>query len=378
MNRNTYFQVRKLIRGGALNANQERYLSRLPERDREAKRRDFEEYNKQMEKSQAAQKAIAQGDLSSVPEYAQSTVKEAMRQEKQSMETAQEIADAGGFEKWSYGDNEPITFTPDNPAIRSSTGSPAVAIRKNKWNNWEIDYKDRSREFVPTGDERFFIMSQNISANNIPELIEKIQQRLEAVRENERKRQEGMSGFDRFLEGLNDTLIDIADVGTFFVPGIASTAYDTFRPEKSSETAERLVSETAESLLQSNTQAEKTYDSLRPGGRLHGILEYDPELTEKIRLFDTYGSELKRALQGEGKPTGKYALHAVIISNTIPYPAALQSAKNITKKKKLFMRATEESYRFRNIPKTQFIQSSFRSKVVNPDITLVFGKLKTA
>lgn len=370
MNRNTYYQVRKILRGGALTDNQQRYVDRLGSAEaKEAKRREFEAYNASVAKQES------QTRQGIIPAHIEEATRTARERERYMEQLAQEQADAGGFEKWSYGDNKPIVFDLPNQQIRASDGSPAVSIRKNKWNNWEIDFADKSREFVPTGDERFFLIGQKINADDIPELVEKIQMRVERIKEEQERQRASQSGVDRFFESVNDALIDIADVGTLFVPGIASTAYEAFRPEKSSERRERQVNEFVEGALQSKTQAEKTYGDLQPGGRLHGLLEYDPELAEKIQQFNEYGPQLRRALEGSGKPE-KYALHAIIISNKVPYPDALKSAQSITKKKKIFMRATEESYRFRNIPKTKFVQSSFRSKVVNPDITLVFGKLK--
>lgn len=71
-----------------------------------------------------------------------------------------------------------------------------------------------------------------------------------------------------------------------------------------------------------------------------------------------------------------YQLHAVIINNKIDLKSAKKMASDIMNKKISFMRETENNYRFRNIPKTKFIKSSFRSKIINPDITLIFGKLK--
>lgn len=43
---------------------------------------------------------------------------------------------------------------------------------------------------------------------------------------------------------------------------------------------------------------------------------------------------------------------------------------------KTFVRETPESFRVRIKPKQQFINTSFVSKVINPNITLVFGYLK--
>ena len=71
-----------------------------------------------------------------------------------------------------------------------------------------------------------------------------------------------------------------------------------------------------------------------------------------------------------------YDLHAVIIDKSVPKLKAQKMAQEFIKDKdKTFIRETSDSYRFRNIPKTKFHRDSFRSKVVNSNITLVYGKL---
>ena len=72
-----------------------------------------------------------------------------------------------------------------------------------------------------------------------------------------------------------------------------------------------------------------------------------------------------------------YQLHAVIIKKPVKLTKAKQEASDIIKNNnRKFYRETNESYRFRNIPKTKFIKTSFRSKPINDKITLVYGKLK--
>jgi hypothetical protein len=72
-----------------------------------------------------------------------------------------------------------------------------------------------------------------------------------------------------------------------------------------------------------------------------------------------------------------FELHAVIIDRRIPLEKAKQIAQDIIKdKSKTFYRITENSYRFRNIPKTKFKPETFRSKTTNDKITLIFGDLK--
>ena len=67
-----------------------------------------------------------------------------------------------------------------------------------------------------------------------------------------------------------------------------------------------------------------------------------------------------------------YQLHAVIVHKPFPLDQARQIARDIMKSDKdKFMRETSTSYRFRNIPKTKFV--SFFTKVLNPQVSLVFG-----
>ena len=70
-------------------------------------------------------------------------------------------------------------------------------------------------------------------------------------------------------------------------------------------------------------------------------------------------------------------LHAVIVNKDLKLTKAKKIAKDIINNdKRKFYRETTDSYRFRNIPKQKFVQTSFRSKPINKNVTLVFGKLK--
>jgi hypothetical protein len=71
-----------------------------------------------------------------------------------------------------------------------------------------------------------------------------------------------------------------------------------------------------------------------------------------------------------------YAIQTIIIKKSVPLDEAVKKAKDISKKKKILMRELKQTYHFRNIPKTKFEKKTFRSKVINPEITLVFAKLK--
>ena len=74
-------------------------------------------------------------------------------------------------------------------------------------------------------------------------------------------------------------------------------------------------------------------------------------------------------------------LHAVIAHK--PYfktkEQALTEAHHMfpNEKTKTFVRETDSSFRVRIHPKTQFDKTSYITKVINPSLSLVFGKLKS-
>ena len=86
--------------------------------------------------------------------------------------------------------------------------------------------------------------------------------------------------------------------------------------------------------------------------------------------------EINKKKSEEKKP--EYALHAVVVhkaGNTLE--EAKKWASDIIKDpSRKFYRADSMSWRFRNLPKEAFNAKTFRSKVVNPNITLIFGELK--
>jgi hypothetical protein len=77
--------------------------------------------------------------------------------------------------------------------------------------------------------------------------------------------------------------------------------------------------------------------------------------------------------QSEG---GKYALQKVQIRNTVGLEEAEKQYKKITKKKARKVKESANFYQFRYLPPTKFVPRSFRTKVVSPDIHLIFGELK--
>ncbi len=76
-----------------------------------------------------------------------------------------------------------------------------------------------------------------------------------------------------------------------------------------------------------------------------------------------------------------WALHAVKIHNMNDNDAKQEAKKFIVpgkpgRKVKFFRRLKNGTLSFRNIPKTKFIPRSYRSKKINDNITLVYGRLK--
>lgn len=91
-------------------------------------------------------------------------------------------------------------------------------------------------------------------------------------------------------------------------------------------------------------------------------------------LLEDYADLDKNLFVGQGK---SYPLHAVIFKKPYDLETAKKEAKKfINDDKKKFYRETETSYRFRAIPKTKFEKKSFRTKKINSNISLIFGKLK--
>lgn len=70
-----------------------------------------------------------------------------------------------------------------------------------------------------------------------------------------------------------------------------------------------------------------------------------------------------------------WELHAVLISSDVPLEKAKKMAQDIIKdKSKTYYRKTKEHYRFKNIDKSKM--KNFRTKIINKDISLVFGEMK--
>ena len=69
-------------------------------------------------------------------------------------------------------------------------------------------------------------------------------------------------------------------------------------------------------------------------------------------------------------------LHAVVIDKSVGLSNALKMFHKISQSKKKGYLETEDSFRFKNIDKNKFDPTTFRSKKINDQVTLVFGHLK--
>ena len=71
-----------------------------------------------------------------------------------------------------------------------------------------------------------------------------------------------------------------------------------------------------------------------------------------------------------------YVIQVAIIKKGVGLEKAKKIAEEILKKDNAFMRETEDTYRFRNLPKTKFKSDTFRTKKINDKVSLVFGERK--
>tara|TARA_R110000868_G_scaffold190363_1_gene433999 strand:- start:206 stop:424 length:219 start_codon:yes stop_codon:yes gene_type:complete len=70
-----------------------------------------------------------------------------------------------------------------------------------------------------------------------------------------------------------------------------------------------------------------------------------------------------------------YELHAVIVKKPLTLEKAKKIAEDVIKRESP-MRETVDSYRFRNIPASRFDPKSFKTKIVNENVSLIFGEKK--
>jgi hypothetical protein len=131
-------------------------------------------------------------------------------------------------------------------------------------------------------------------------------------------------------------------------------------PPKSTKRSRRMMATKAEANrigLATTAKAVGAVAKLVPGGQTIGA------------VADVVGDVLG------GAKREPLVLHAVVIDKSMPLDEARAKAQEVSRlRKKLFMRETSGSYRFRIVPKTRF--KRFVSKPISEKITLVLGELK--
>jgi hypothetical protein len=100
-------------------------------------------------------------------------------------------------------------------------------------------------------------------------------------------------------------------------------------------------------------------------------------INNQLLTYEQERQQIENALSGTGKKEDGYELHAVIVKG-LPVEEATKIARDIIKNKnRKFSRTTKSgSIRYRNIAKTKFQKKSFRTKIINPNVSLIYGKLK--
>lgn len=102
------------------------------------------------------------------------------------------------------------------------------------------------------------------------------------------------------------------------------------------------------------------------------ILGLKPQAEESSSLASASVAPTSSA-RGKGKSS--WALHKVYIKKPMSFDDAYKLAHEFIKdKNKIFVKEYPNKFNFRNIPKQKF--NKFRGKIINDDITLVYGELK--
>jgi hypothetical protein len=109
---------------------------------------------------------------------------------------------------------------------------------------------------------------------------------------------------------------------------------------------------------------------------MEAIKQELPSYVKTIMKATTDIGAVASKLMGKGLEGG-YQIHSVKVNKKVPFEEALKHFHNITKNnKKSYYKEMKNHYNFRNIPKTKFEAKSYRTKKINPQISIIFGKLK--
>jgi hypothetical protein len=274
------------------------------EADKESRRKQFRDYNAQFRHTEEMQPVFAEvnqqdiiGQHDAISDENHAYLEGLLDSWKQSGKK--------DFKEYYYGENAPISFNPTDPNTpTSASGSPAVSAQKSAITGaWTITYADGSTE--KTKARNFTKYSAN--TENPLEQLQKVQAGADVYAKQIQDRYDAqrasMSASDRFFEGVNDTLIGIADIGSTLLPinPLAGTLYDTFRPQTSSERQSSnidtiVANEVDTQLKNAKTLGEIENDLFR--GRLSGLVKYDQGLQERLNTETQKGTVMQQFLNG--------------------------------------------------------------------------------
>lgn len=97
-----------------------------------------------------------------------------------------------------------------------------------------------------------------------------------------------------------------------------------------------------------------------------------------IPLLSEVGALTKKiGVAGSQLTGGSLTIQRVNVHKDLPFELAMTHARNILKTKKQFNpKIVRNFWHFKNKPKTHFIKGTFRTKKINPNISITFGVLK--
>lgn len=292
---------------------QQRFIDReTTEEDKEARRKQFRDYNKQFLHTVEIQPVF--GEVNRDDIIGSFDNEGENRDYMEGLLSDWKKSGKKDFKEYYYGSNPMISFAPgDADTPSSASGSPAVSAQQSSINGaWTIRYADGTKETTRARN----LKKYSGNSDNPYEELGKLQDMTAAEADRMKKRQQEQrdkrSGADKFFDSVNDTLIGVADVANTFLPinPIASNAYDAFRPQTTSERDEGQVQSFTndyfnKSLENARTLGEEENKLFR--GRLSGLVKHDESLQQRLQNEQEHGTVMNQfvnSLQGEGRGSG--------------------------------------------------------------------------
>lgn len=227
-------------------------------------------------------------------------------------------------EDYKYGDNPLITFSESNPGpIDTTTGAKAISARKLRDGSYEITYDNGSVERTPGVLDQWVTDNRGIAYDKADYQNNIIPQRMVQLNNEIQTKQEeawnNSSGADKFFSNLTDGLQHVADFATNFnlpgVTGIASDAYQTFRPGTREEREAEARANAVNNYAQNEYSKEGDYVNFRNNDKYNNLFKNDTTLDDPnavrqdvlenvtdASVFDPTHKQTENVATGEGKP----------------------------------------------------------------------------